>query len=206
MYNIRRSDPAYLKGVQDFLTFAENNRVNSGSAKIYCPCIDCKNFVRLRDIKDIEYHLITRGFVQKYTCWSKHGELLGDNSTSIPITIDNENGNSYINVNCENSNEISDNVEDTTSDNEQEKLQTLLENSQKPLYVGCTKFSILSGVLKLFGVKAKHRWTDTSFTDLLEAVHEMLPTDNGLPISLYQAKKMMCPTDLEVEKNTCVSK
>ena len=209
MYNIRRSDPAYLKGVQDFLTFAENNRVNSGSAKIYCPCIDCKIFVRHSDIKDIEYHLITRGFVQKYTCWSKHGELLGDNSTSVHITIDNENGDSYINDYCENSNEMSDNVEDTTGDNDQEKLQTLLEESQKPLYAGCTKFSILSGVLKLFGVKAKHRWTDTSFTDLLEAVHEMLPTDNGLPISLYQAKKMMCPTDLEVERihacpNDCI--
>lgn len=68
------------------------------------------------------------------------------------------------------------------------------------MYGGCTKFSILSGVLKLFGVKAKHRWTDTSFTDLFEAVHEMLPKDNGLPVSLYQAKKMMCPTDLEVER------
>ncbi|GKC57480.1 TNP2-like transposon protein [Tanacetum coccineum] len=36
------------------------------------------------------------------------------------------------------------------------------------------------GVLKLFGVKAKHRWTDASFTDLLEAVHEMLPDDAKL--------------------------
>lgn len=109
--------------------------------------------------------MITCGFVQKYTCWSKHGELLGDNSTSVCITIDNENGDSYINDDCENSNGMSDNVEDTTGDNDQEKLQTLLEDSQKPLYAGCTKFSILSDVLKLFGVKSKHRWTDTSFTD-----------------------------------------
>ncbi|PWA98442.1 hypothetical protein CTI12_AA016880 [Artemisia annua] len=79
MYDIRRSDPAYLKGVQDFLKFAENNRVNSGGASIYCPCI-----------------------LQK----------LCDNSTSNEI-IDNENGDSYINDDCENSNEMSDNVEDT---------------------------------------------------------------------------------------------
>ncbi|GJV17435.1 zinc finger, CCHC-type containing protein [Tanacetum coccineum] len=106
-------------------------------------------------------------------------------------------------------NEMSDNVEDTTSDNDQENIQTLLEKSQKPLYAGCIKFSVLSGVLRLFGVKAKHRWTDTSFTDLLEAVHEMLPDGNELPLSLYQAKKMMCPTELEVERilacpNDCI--
>ncbi|GJT28422.1 reverse transcriptase domain-containing protein [Tanacetum coccineum] len=209
MYDIRRSHPAYLKGLQDFLIFAENNRVNSGDAGIYCPCIDCKNFVRLKNIKDIEYHLITRGFVQKYTCWSRHGELLVDNSTSVRTSMDNENGDSCINDDCENSNEMSDNVEDTTGDNDQENIQTLLEKSQKPLYASCTKFSVLSGVLRLFGVKAKHRWTDTSFTNLLEAVHEMLPDGNELPLSLYQAKKMMCPTELEVERihvcpNDCI--
>nr|GEV88899.1 hypothetical protein [Tanacetum cinerariifolium] len=85
----------------------------------------------------------------------------------------------------------------------------VLEDSQKPLYASCTKFSVLSGVLKLFGLKAKHRWTDASFTDLLEDVHEMLPDGNELPISLYQAKKMMCPTELEVERihacpNDCI--
>lgn len=47
------------------------------------------------------------------------------------------------------------------------------------------------------------------FHRLLEAVHEMLHKDNGLPISLYHAKKMMCPTDLEIEKihaclNDCI--
>nr|GEW39597.1 hypothetical protein [Tanacetum cinerariifolium] len=133
-----------------------------------------QEFVRLKDIKDIEYHLITRGFVQKYTCWSKHGELLVDNSTSVRTSTDNENRDSYINDDCGNSNEMSDNVEDAIGDNDQENLQTVLEDSQKPLYASYIKFSVLSGVLKLFGVKTKHRWTDASFTDLLEVVHEML--------------------------------
>lgn len=54
MYDIRRSDLTYLKGVQDFLELAENNQVNSGDVDIFCPCIDCKNLERLNDIKDIE--------------------------------------------------------------------------------------------------------------------------------------------------------
>ncbi|GJT38814.1 hypothetical protein Tco_0938679 [Tanacetum coccineum] len=102
-----------------------------------------------------------------------------------------------------------DNVEDTIGDNDQEKLQTLLEDSQKPLYASCTKFSVLSGVLKLFGVKAKHRWTDASFTYLLEGVREILPDVNELPLSLYQAKKMTCLTEFKVERihaclNDCI--
>ncbi|GJT51366.1 hypothetical protein Tco_0977523 [Tanacetum coccineum] len=128
MYDIRRTHSTYLKGIQDFLIFAENNRVNNGDARIYC-----KNFVRLKDIKDIEYHLITR----------------------VLTFTDNENRDSYINDDCGTSNEMSNSVEDTFGFNDQENLQTVLEDSQKPLYASCTKFFVLSGVLKLFGVKAK---------------------------------------------------
>ncbi|GJT08302.1 RNA-directed DNA polymerase, eukaryota, reverse transcriptase zinc-binding domain protein [Tanacetum coccineum] len=79
--------------------------------------------------------------------------------------------------------------------------------------------SIISGVYDTYwgleegnmakGHMCRHRWTDASFTDLLEAVHEMLPDGNELPLSLYQAKKMMCPTELEVERilacpNDCI--
>jgi len=61
----------------------------------------------------------------------------------------------------------------------------------------------------LFNLKAKHRWSDKSFTDLLVLLHDMLPKDNELPVSLYQAKKLMCPMGLEVERihacpNDCI--
>ena len=31
-------------------------------------------------------------------------------------------------------------------------------------------------------------------------LHDILPEDNALPISTYQAKKLMCPMGLEVER------
>ncbi|GJS91686.1 hypothetical protein Tco_0774322 [Tanacetum coccineum] len=49
-------------------------------------------------------------------------------------SIDNENGVSHINDDCGNSNEMYDNVEDAIGDNDQEILQTLLEDSQKPAF------------------------------------------------------------------------
>ncbi|KAL4564962.1 hypothetical protein LXL04_029041 [Taraxacum kok-saghyz] len=58
----------------------------------------------------------------------------------------------------------------------------------------------LDVVLKLLNLKLKHGWSDKSFTSLLELLHDLFPEDNGLPISTYQAKKLMCPMGLEVER------
>ena len=77
------------------------------------------------------------------------------------------------------------------------------------MYVGCSKYTRLSGVLKLYKIKAKHGWSDKGFTDLLESLIDMLPEGNELPSSTYQAKKMFCLMGLDAEKihacpNDCV--
>ena len=77
------------------------------------------------------------------------------------------------------------------------------------MYPGCTNFTRLSATLKLFSLKARHGWTDTSFTELLELLKEMLPENNTLPIHNYEAKKVLCPMGLEYQKihacpNDCV--
>ncbi|XP_078167221.1 uncharacterized protein LOC144561984 [Carex rostrata] len=81
--------------------------------------------------------------------------------------------------------------------------------SKRPLHPGCTKFSKLSAVLKLLNLKADNGWSDKSFTSLLELLREMLPDNNELPCTIYQAKKLICPMGLKVEKihacpNDCV--
>ncbi|GJY43111.1 hypothetical protein Tco_0431324 [Tanacetum coccineum] len=228
MYEIGHAEEAYITGVQSFLKFADTNRLNNGDRTICCPCADCKNLQKYSDMSTIERHLITRGFVRKYTCWSRHGELHVDGGTSVPVSSsmsvpisnenvhksvpmvnENENNNSRISGDFTNKAEMFNNMEGTIGDNDEEKLQQLFEDSEKPLYVGCTKFSKLSAVIRLFKVKAQYGLSDTSFTAMLEAFHEMLPEDNGLPVSLYQAKKMMCPMGLEIERidacpNDCI--
>ena len=91
-------------------------------------------------------------------------------------------------------------MEDDIVDKDYDKFEQLFNDSEKPLYVGCSKFTKLSAVLKLFNLKANNGWSDKSFTSLLEILHEMLPEDNEFPVSLYQAKKLMCPMGLETER------
>jgi len=58
-------------------------------------------------------------------------------------------------------------------------------------------------------MKAKNEWTDRSFTELLEFLHEILPQGNTLSTSHYEAKKILCPMGLEYWKihacpNDCI--
>ena len=83
-----------------------------------------------------------------------------------------------------------------------DKLQT---DSKKPLFPGCNNsLTLLSVVLSLVNVKAIYGWSDKSFSSPLQLVHNMLPDENTLPKSYYQAKKTLCPMSMEYQKiHTC---
>ena len=70
---------------------------------------------------------------------------------------------------------------------------TLESDSKKPLYPGCKKsLTLLSAVLSLVNAKAKYGWSNKSFTSLLKVVQDMLPKENTLPKSYYEAKNILC--------------
>ena len=78
---------------------------------------------------------------------------------------------------------------------------TLETDSKKPLYLGCNNsLTLLSTVLSLINVKVKYGWSDKSFSSLLQVVYNMLPDENTLPKSYYQAKKILCPMGMEYQK------
>jgi len=52
-------------------------------------------------------------------------------------------------------------------------------------------------VLSLVNVKAKYGWSDKSFSSVLQVVHDLLPDENTLPKSYYQAKKILYPMGME---------
>jgi hypothetical protein len=90
-----------------------------------------------------------------------------------------------------------------------EILKNLGNDSNVPLFSGCTKFTKISAVFKLYNLKAKNGWSDKSFTSLLELLGEMLPENNLIPDSIYRAKKLLCPLSMEVERihacpNDCI--
>jgi hypothetical protein len=74
---------AFVEGIDSFVqatkAYARNN-VPSSKGYIHYPCVDCKNekAFRIRDVQQIRYHLLSRGFMKNYKVWNMHGEE-GDN-------------------------------------------------------------------------------------------------------------------------------
>ena len=64
----------------------------------------------------------------------------------------------------------------------------------------------LGTTLELLQWKAETGTTDKGFEKLLKIIKKMLPRDNVLPPSTYEAKKVVCPLGLEVQKiHACIN-
>ena len=88
-------------------------------------------------------------------------------------------------------------------------FKKLLEDAKKPSYFGCEKFTKLSTLVKLYNVKAQYGWSDKIFSDLLHILGDMLPTNNEMPLSMYEAKKTLNALGMEYENihacpNDCI--
>ena len=59
---------------------------------------------------------------------------------------------------------------------------------------------MLHFVLELLILKAKYGWSDCSFNDLLHLLSWVLPQPNSVPANTYQAKKIISPLTMGVEK------
>jgi len=66
----------FLNGVNSFIRAAKAYVARHPRDKGYvsCPCRDCKNLKLFCNLELTQTHLITRGFVEDYKIWHKHGE------------------------------------------------------------------------------------------------------------------------------------
>jgi hypothetical protein len=80
------------------------------------------------------------------------------------------------------------------------RLKQFIEDSKKPLYPDCQKYSRLSGDVKLLQLKANNGWSNKSFKHLLDVLRDMLPEGNQIAESVYEGKKIICHLGIEVEK------
>ncbi|KAI9185669.1 hypothetical protein LWI28_009451 [Acer negundo] len=88
--------------------------------------------------------------------------------------------------------------DDYTSD--PDEFIRLLDDAKKPLYPDCTKYTKLSALVKLYNLKARYEFSDQSFSALLKSLSDMLPSNNQLPLSMYEAKKTLNALGMEHEK------
>jgi hypothetical protein len=90
---------------------------------------------------------------------------------------------------------------------EKSKLRQLETDSNTPLYDGCDpKETRLKAALELLEMKAKYKWSDKSADACLKMWSDRLPKDNTCPKTLEEAKKVVCPLDLPVERyHACIN-
>ena len=69
----------------------------------------------------------------------------------------------------------------------------MLEDHRKLLYPYCQNgLKKLGTTLELLQWKATNGVSDKGFGELLELVKKMLPKDNELPATTYEAKQLVC--------------
>ncbi|KAK1685089.1 hypothetical protein QYE76_045937 [Lolium multiflorum] len=223
-----RCHPEFITGMHYFLNVAEANRRSNGF--MYCPCSSCKNMKDYPTSKTLHIHLLENGFMPSYNCWTKHGErgvILEDNeeeedSDNYPLFT--EDGDSRMGEDEAEEEPIFDEpiFDDPDDDlgraildakmncgNEKErlKLEKMLEDHNKLLYPNCENGQKKLGTtLELLQWKAENGTSDKGFEKLLKIIKKMLPGENVLPSSTYEAKKVVCPLGLEVQKiHACIN-
>ncbi|XP_019150567.1 PREDICTED: uncharacterized protein LOC109147363 [Ipomoea nil] len=180
----------YMLGVENFIKYAEENKSKNGEEFLVCPCYDCKNLRKFRSSEQVRNHLICRGFKEDYNRWIRHGESVIP-SNRIDNDQENDDDNDEKNVDNE-ENEENDRIDELMRDiqGDDSEMPPIFESfsidSEKSLYPGCSKFTKLFAVLKLYNLKAMNRWSDKNFTQLLDLLKDMFPNDNELPISTYE--------------------
>jgi hypothetical protein len=181
--------------------------------------------------KTLHVHLLENGFMPSYNCWTKHGErgvILEDNeeeedSDNYPLFTDQDGGSRMGEDEAEEELIFDEPIFDDPDDdlgraildakmncgNEKErlKLEKMLEDHNKLLYPNCENGQKKLGTtLELLQWKAENGTSDKGFEKLLKIIKKMLPGENVLPSSTYEAKKVVCPLGLEVQKiHACIN-
>ncbi|XP_054797439.1 uncharacterized protein LOC129302523 [Prosopis cineraria] len=165
----------YLNGVKEFIKFALEH--TNDHTSIVCPCVKCCLMKR------------------SYKCWHKHGETRDASRGYSKSYLSHDFDTSTYEVNEEDQLEEMARVIEEELKDCPEMLERLKSNAEKPFYSGYTEFTLLSGVLSLYNLKASSSWSDKSFSELLALLKVMLPKVNELPINTYQAKQMLLAID-----------
>ncbi|XP_073153341.1 uncharacterized protein [Henckelia pumila] len=192
----------YEHGVESFLKFAIKNAEDREA--ISCPCTKCGN-LKKKKVETIRAHMYSNGIDLTYHTWIWHGERSAIKNSNNDRDQEREDVPKF---DAEEPIDMVHAAFDSYAENPT-TFKNLLEDAEKPLYPGCSKFTRLSAVVKLFNLKAKYSWSDKSCTDLLNLLGEMLPDDNELPLSFYDAKKSLCALGITYEKihacpNDCI--
>lgn len=226
MYDDNQKKHSFHVSMNEFLNVAKLDIVPMGATQICCLCHDCKNLKMYeRKYGDIHMNLLRWCFMVVYTWWTSHNEeeeVVGDEGAGhgepeakgmdyedtgheVAKAADTRDtgGNLAVMVQDphvqrqvvkETNNDIAAHIEDA-------KLEILVKDSKTPLYPGCMpECTSLSVMLELLRLKVVHHSMDTSLDEILEYLAKVMPERNVLPHSCDEARKVVCPLELELKR------
>ena len=205
MYNADRRSQEFIEGVHSFLRVAEANKRDGFMC---CPCAICKNLKEYASSRSLHSHLLKSGFMPNYICWTKHGETGvvmeegeeeqwddDDIIAEYGAFNDTAMGEAEEEVVAEDGpaddlgQAIRNAQRECESEKEKIKFKRMLEDHKKLLYPTCDAGQKKLGTtLELLQWKAKNGVSDKGFRELLKIQKKMLPKDNELPVTMYEAK------------------
>ncbi|KAL0554396.1 hypothetical protein IC582_008316 [Cucumis melo] len=177
-----RMSREYELGVEAFIQFGFCHA--KGSSTIRCPCLKCGNRLPQEE-STFRYHLYANGIDQSYKIWFWHGESFTSETSCNRQAYTNEetvDDDLFHVIN------MVQNVRDQFSE-VPNTFDNMFDDAKKPLFPGCKRFTKLSALVRLYNLKVRFGWSNASFSELLATISELLPENNKMPISMYEAKK-----------------
>ncbi|CAK8533967.1 unnamed protein product [Lathyrus sativus] len=208
----------FLKGVEEFINFACQQKEYLKNGVIRCPCKLCKNEDHLIP-DEANTHIYQHGFAPEYWNWTCHGEI-------IPHINDSDDDDIDMVAPCSNSQQWSyehvhryqDMVFDVASFNrEQHFIQQeeeppnmeaklfydMLNSTQQPLWPGCKNTTELSAAIKMLSLKSKHNMSQACFDDMVKFMKESSHLENVIPSNFRETKKLVSGLGLSKIKIDC---
>ncbi|KAL6347804.1 hypothetical protein AAG906_026333 [Vitis piasezkii] len=191
-----RRSVEYDERVENFINFALAHSTNHTSIK--CPCLHCGNLL-CQTPQVIREHLFFNGIDLSYRVWYWHGEK-GPSRGFSNVSQQRYDKCEY--------NDVADTIDMVNAAqvncmNDPQVFGRLLEDAEKPLYPGCMKYTKLSALVKLYNLKARYGWFDKGFSELLQLLQllgDMLPLNNEMSLSMYEAKKTFVLLEGKIKK------
>ena len=144
-------------------------------------------------------HLLHRGIMKSYINWYNHGEphVLNEN------IHDNEmsDGDHMDGIDALVGDRIRRKPRNATKDEEVGHFDKLKKDAKRELYPGCTDYSILKFVIEMLNVKVMTNLSNKELDMMLKLLTKVLPKGNLVPMSTYEAKKILYDLGIEVDKN-----
>ncbi|XP_052118636.1 uncharacterized protein LOC110280298 [Arachis duranensis] len=212
-----RGSAEYRDGLNRFLDFAFANASSDGM--IHCPCPLC-GFRFFQTREDAYDHLLMKPFPPNYTFWLHHGERTVDESSRDTETLEptGNSGNQMLDMVHEafnipglqgdNENMMDEVVRDgaeglpNLSDEpsrEARAFQELLEDGEQRLYPGCSRFSKLSFLVRLYHIKCMCGVSNKAFGLILELLGDAFEHAR-IPNTLHDAKTIIRKLGIEYKK------